>query len=297
MQARGWIRIIDEILDANHLAPGRSSKLAGKLSWVGAQLFNRIGRAMLRPLFDQKTRRDGAMNNELRRALQWWKRILSEDIAEKRLWMQDVRPPAHMFCDARGHPAHVAAVLYIDGGVYWAHMQPAASIIELFRARRDNQIMGLELLSISLGLNSFAQMIAGRNLIIHSDNSGSEVCLRSQHSRISVCSCAYILQVALRRGTARAMDHAQLVHEQWLSLALLGCSVHVKRVGTHDNIADLPSREDFRILRARKTIEVHPQLSCAFECPETWEALKERWDAFQTQDKTAQLPCLNVAYR
>ena len=92
------------------------------------------------------------------------------------------------------------------------------------------------------------------------------------------------------------MDHAQLVHEQWLSLALLGCSVHVKRAGTHDNIADLPSREEFRILRAKKTVEVHPQLSCAYECPETWAALKERWDAFKSQVKTALSHRLNVAY-
>ena len=49
-------------------------------------MFRRLGRAMLRPLFDQKTRRDGRMSCELRRALMWWKTVLNEGIAEKRPW-------------------------------------------------------------------------------------------------------------------------------------------------------------------------------------------------------------------
>ena len=39
------------------------------------------------------------------------------------------------------------------------------------------------------------------------------------------------------------MDHAQLVHKQWTHVAEQGLNVYIVRVGTHDNIADLPSRE------------------------------------------------------
>ena len=38
------------------------------------------------------------------------------------------------------------------------------------------------------------------------------------------------------------MDHAQLVHEQWLHVAITGMQLFIKRVATDDNIADLPSR-------------------------------------------------------
>ena len=38
------------------------------------------------------------------------------------------------------------------------------------------------------------------------------------------------------------MDHAQLVHKQWTHVAEQGLNVYIVRVGTHDNIADLPSR-------------------------------------------------------
>ena len=103
--------------------------------------------------------------------------------------------------------------------------------------------MGLELLAISLGLSTFDQLLRGRRLTVHSDNSGSEVLL-------NVCVCTGSLpsgsfpasQVALRRGTARSLDHAQLVHEQWFHAALSGMDIFVKRVATDDNIADMPSR-------------------------------------------------------
>ena len=44
-----------------------------------------------------------------------------------------------------------------------------------FRDRGDNQITGLELLAISLGLSTFERRIRGRKVVIRSDNSGSEV--------------------------------------------------------------------------------------------------------------------------
>ena len=60
-------------------------------------------------------------------------------------------------------------------------------------------------------------------MVVHSDNSGSEW--------------------ALRRGCARRWDHAQLVHQQWLHALKMRLALHVVRVDTHDNIADLPSRQ------------------------------------------------------
>ena len=47
----------------------------------------------------------------------------------------------------------------------------------------------------------------------------------------------------MRRGTARAFDHAQLVHAQWLHIIRLNIQIFVKRVRSKDNIADLPSRQ------------------------------------------------------
>ena len=103
-------------------------------------------------------------------------------------------------------------------------------------------------------------------------------------------------EVSFRRGTARSLDHAQMVHTQWLQAAVLGLEVWVKRVKTEDNIADLPSRrvrhnycvlsssvyvfpccQDFALLNAMGALEVAPRLHDDYECTATWEVLQERW--------------------
>ena len=130
---------------------------------------------MLRPLFDQKSRRDGRIDDNLRRALHWWLHVLRIGLAEVRVWGMPEQCPVNLFCDARGQPPHLAAILFCDGQRTFTHMKPPAAVLEQFKRRKDNQIMGLELLAISLGLSTFQEQLSGRKVVIHSDNSGSEV--------------------------------------------------------------------------------------------------------------------------
>ena len=97
------------------------------------------------------------------------------DIAELKPWKQVTSIPVHMFCDAAGRKPYLGVVVFIDGECLWTHMAPPQQVMCRFRARGDNQIMGLELLAISLGLSTFERRPRGRKVIIHSDNSGSEV--------------------------------------------------------------------------------------------------------------------------
>ena len=237
-----WVKTIDAALAEHRLMPGDASKLAGRLSWASSHMFRwvlmcstvvcplfcmyastrKLGRAMLRPIYDQQTRRDGMTSPELKRSLQWWRDVLQRGLSERRAWKHENEPAVNLFCDASGYPAYLGAVLFIDGRCYYTDFAPTSELLAMFKSRNDNQIMGLELLSISLGLCTFERLIRGRNVIVHSDNTGSEA--------------------AIRRGTAVSMDHAQLVHKQWTHIAEQGLRIHVVRVGTHDNIADLPSR-------------------------------------------------------
>ena len=131
---------------------------------------------MLRPIFDQKTRIDGSMSPELRRALLWWIEALERKFSERRRWKNEQSEPVHLFCDASGYPPHMGAVLITGERCCFTHCAVSQQTLEAFRHRRDNQIMGLELLSISLGLCTFADLIRGRSVVIHSDNTGAEVC-------------------------------------------------------------------------------------------------------------------------
>ena len=116
-------------------------------------------------------------------------------VAERLAWQQADTYEVHMFCDAAGSPAHLAAVLLMDGQTYFTHAAPSQKVMKAFYHRRDNQIMGLELLAISLGLETFKELLSGRRVVIHSDNSGSEVgSFASQPSfalRLHVCDGRY----------------------------------------------------------------------------------------------------------
>ena len=91
-----------------------------------------------------------------------------------------------------------------DGHIYFADFEPSAEVLAHFRFGGDNGIMSLELLSIALGdlvwvvgcvwdiactfslasgISVFADMIAGRNVIIYSDNTGGVAC-RATHTGI-----------------------------------------------------------------------------------------------------------------
>ena len=88
----------------------------------------------------------------------------------------DEGPTAHLFCDASGAGARLGSVLCCDGLWYWTTMVAPPSLLESFRHREDNQIMGLELLAITLGLGTFEELLRGRRIVVHCDNRGAEVC-------------------------------------------------------------------------------------------------------------------------
>ena len=49
--------IISDALDSDYISGGASIKLAGKLMWATQYLFNRVGRAVIKPLFAHKRSR------------------------------------------------------------------------------------------------------------------------------------------------------------------------------------------------------------------------------------------------
>ena len=183
-------------------------------------------------------------------------------------WWVPTTKPVHLFTDASGGGGgHLGAVLLIDGECHWTHMEVSEQLQGMFVNRADNQIMGLELLGVSLGMSTFEKLLWGRRVIAHCDNRGAEVrCLHPHRRRSLTRVLGPLGQVAIRRGTARKYDHAQLVQAhlqrvprasclvlfcfaflllqaQWLQAARLRMQLWVRRVTSKQNIADLPSRK------------------------------------------------------
>ena len=163
------------------------------------------------------------MSPELRRALIWWCDILQQNLVQLRLWAEPLGEIAHLFCDASGNPPYLGAVLFVGTKKWFTHMAAPASVIKMFQRRKDNQIMGLELLSITLGLQTFKEQLHGMRVVIHSDNKGSEV--RLLVSAFFSVNCSVVCFLLRRRplheaqpksGTMRnwSMHNGHTSHER-----------------------------------------------------------------------------------
>ena len=248
-----WLKLIHNALDEQSLHCGEAAKLAGALNWASQHSFHKLGRAMLRPLYYHSKNRRSRWSQQLKLALRWWQEVLQMELQQHWTWHELPWPWGHLYCDARGDPAHIAAVLFLDGQSLFCDMRVPESILSFFTKRRDNQILGLEMLSIALGLSSFAPMLANRRLIVWSDNTGAEA--------------------AAKHGTAKSFDHACLAHCLWTRAAQLSTHLHIERVPSKLNIADLPSREEFGLLERLGIKRVPAVLDAMFHNPGAWESL------------------------
>ena len=80
-----WIKLINAALETGNLEMGTASKLAGKLQWSTQSIFRKIGRAMIRPLFDHIREGKTSMSPQLILALSWWVQTLSAGIRQAAL--------------------------------------------------------------------------------------------------------------------------------------------------------------------------------------------------------------------
>ena len=239
-KVRKWIATIVRFLADMRMTGGEASKLSGQLQWATQSTFSKLGRALLRPIIEHIRARSSAVSPQLALALRWWLEVLELDLRTTRTWSGNGGRQVHLFSDARSVPPRLGAVLFMDGQVFYCDAPPPEGVMACFKAREDGQIMGLEILSIALGMfryvhrmvgcvyavvpgiSSFADLIRGRNVVIWSDNTGAEAVTRS--------------------GAARTFDHCCLVHALWKRFAELQLGIWVERVPTKVNIADDPSR-------------------------------------------------------
>ena len=245
-----WSAEIELALCRKSLAAcGGGKKIAGKLNWSAQNIFCRLGRALVRPLYKSR------WNKLVESSLRWWLEVLSLQIRQIKPWKMPSTRPVQLLCDARGSPPRLAAVVYThDGQSFYTDVAPPVELMKFFQDRNDGQICGLELCAIALGLCTFAEHCEGRKLHVFSDNAGSE------HST--------------ERGSAKAWDHNCIVHSIWYKAATLRCHMVVDRVPTKDNIADLPSREKYDLLHAMGTSFVEPVIDNMFWDSTAWDTVK-----------------------
>jgi hypothetical protein len=245
----------DKLLTARKggiMMPGEASKFAGRLNFAAQKCFRRLGRAMIRPFYAQQYAplAHGRIGDMLGLAVDWWLHVLQHRVVQS-VPMQVHEKTAQLFCDARGEPARMAAVLFVEGEIFYTSWAPSEKLRATLSERRDKQIMAWELLAIALGISTFREKLVGRRVRIWCDNVGGEQ--------------------ALRAGAARSLDHNLMVHGVWLHAVRVGYGIWVERVPTKDNIADLPSRESYGLLRSLGATWAEPVMDKAFLEPRKWD--------------------------
>ena len=238
------ISVIDVALSTGTLLPGCAEKLAGRLSWAAQFMFYRLGRAMLRPIFDQRFSKVGKINSRLVLALKWWKKVLAMDLCEDHPWEAPNSPVLHMFVDAAGCPARCAAVLFTEDQCLYTDGKPSERILANLLQRKDSQIMALESIAIALGMSTFAPELHKRKVIVFSDNTAAEA--------------------ATRRGTAKAWDHCAIVHQVWTQAVMNRTHLWIERVDSESNISDCPSRMRYTLLEELGAVWRAPLVSHIF---------------------------------
>ncbi len=123
-KAEKWSRQIAEAIESLHLDSGSAQKLAGRLSFATQHLFHKLGRAMIKPVYAQKTTATGRVGPRLLEALLWWLFVLGQEVAERRPWALSEKSVCRLFVDAASTPARCAAVLLIDGRILYTDVVP-----------------------------------------------------------------------------------------------------------------------------------------------------------------------------
>ena len=144
-----WMKQIEDALAKEHLDAGSASKLAGRLNFANQNLFRKLGRAMIKPIYAQASTRTGLISPRLREALRWWLRVLRLNITEElELLKSPERAICRLFVDAASTPAHCAAVLFIDGYVMYTDAAPSEETMAQLVARSDKQMTSLVLVTL-----------------------------------------------------------------------------------------------------------------------------------------------------
>ena len=111
-----WRTQIRRAQSDRRLSAHDASKLGGRLSFAAQNIFTKLGRAMVRPLFQQQydALPGGALRPTLSLALSWWDAVLAGGVGQERCVVRG-NSVVDLFCDASGKLGRTAAVLFADG--------------------------------------------------------------------------------------------------------------------------------------------------------------------------------------
>ena len=224
------LKQIEEILRQMRLSPEEAAELAGRLQFAQAAFFGKVGRAYLHPMYRRIYNRQPSikLNNRLKKALEWWKRVLKNTEFQRKIPLKELRPVI-VYTDAI--VGHLGANLIdpensikeeISLPVSQADLDLCEKIAEEDVKKETEQIQLHETLAVDKAMDKWADRLKGRFVIWFVDNES--------------------LQGAWVKGHSSSNLYTGLIESLWEKTAKLSMNLWIERVCSKDNPADIPSR-------------------------------------------------------
>ena len=133
--------ISDGILQEGRLSGSLAAGLFGQLSWTCTTSHGRTGRAKLRPVDRRSYATREGLNPQLRSALEWWRRFVSE--YQPRAFRVDVQEARHVisYSDGEGAAGGVGACIWFspDHPPVAGFLEVPVEIRHLWREQRERE--------------------------------------------------------------------------------------------------------------------------------------------------------------
>ncbi|CAK0880396.1 unnamed protein product, partial [Prorocentrum cordatum] len=234
-----WCEEIREVLGPGHLSPGRASKLCGKLAFLNSRVFNRLGRALLRPLIWRQCQFRGptALTRRIRHSPQWFMDVLALGLRRSAPHLPPPAPPPILVhSDAEGIGRVGAGAVLSGVDIRFLRGRVPRGIRKQLLGRTTN-IIAYELLAAVASICSLCPAdLRGRRVVHFVDNQTAVACII--------------------RGFSTKRDLAAITGRLWFDAAAMNMQCEVRYVASKANLADPPSRDDISILQEPGAVEL-----------------------------------------
>ena len=172
-KAEKWVNILLAWLASGVCSPQDAAAMPGRLSFSVTLAANRVGRAFIKPFYDQQfAPMHGSMiSKRLYMAMRWFiEYLITRPPAE--VTGIKLRPRVVSWHAAAGSSRWVAAVLRVKDVFLWTRMRTPQHLWQQLAPRDDEQIGFQELLGLVLLLGTFRSEIQGSSWVSFGNNDG-----------------------------------------------------------------------------------------------------------------------------
>lgn len=237
-KAKEWANDFQKAMDEDSLPPALASKFCGRVAFLNSTVFNRLGRALVRPLIWRQLQRIGqvSLTRRLRHSLRWLIAVLRSNLCREIPYVQQlVERKVILYSDADGN-AGVGAVAIRGGTKIFMRGKIPAHVRRKLRKRKTN-IIAYELLIAVAAMVSFCPEILNNVSIDHYIDSQPAL------------SC-------ILKASSPQSDLSDISGRLWFECCHSMVNYYAKYVPSKCNLADGPSRDDVATLLKLGFVEV-----------------------------------------